>query len=336
MRTFFICFFLLLIAFIGYAYTKNPAVCWEVVRNIGSLVTSVSPVHPNGTPVQPESTANHDAPSAAPAPTTSPSPSPIPSTIVISPPPAPPSALKKWAPPDIIPAQPNWTWNVANGKTYDNVVITTVKPDSVAITHSLGAATIPIILLPPDIQQKLNYDPEAAAEAKAEAEREEAHPYYAFTQKEEALKAARQLQWPVAWMCSHTESLNEVNPAPGSEGDLTQQALTHLKSQAVVIFIDSNEELGTLPPVILDQQFFQFDDGPVPGGHHFFSPKIVFSDANLTKSFGRVSHTQLAKTGPSVIDVLISSIVNDPDAQNILNGESTPTPAPATPAAAPQ
>jgi len=73
-----------------------------------------------------------------------------------------PDAAKPWAPPDVMPARPNWTWTTSDGKTYQNVVVTKIEPTTVTISHSLGVAHIPISSLPAGIQTKLNYDPAAA------------------------------------------------------------------------------------------------------------------------------------------------------------------------------
>ena len=66
-----------------------------------------------------------------------------------------------------MPSQPNWTWQTSDGKTYQNVVVTKIEADTVSITHSMGAAHIPINLLPPDIQKQLNYNPHAASQLPA-------------------------------------------------------------------------------------------------------------------------------------------------------------------------
>jgi nucleoredoxin len=69
----------------------------------------------------------------------------------------------EWVPPTDIPAQPNWTWHTSDGKTYENVVITSVSPTDVTITHSEGIAHILLDSLPPDVQHDLHYIPSGAA-----------------------------------------------------------------------------------------------------------------------------------------------------------------------------
>jgi nucleoredoxin len=89
-------------------------------------------------------------------------PSAAPSAITATAPDA--QVVKPWSPPNVMPSQPNWTWNMLDGSTYSDVVVTKIEPDTVKITHSLGVAHIPMNLLPQDIQKKLNYDPHASAD----------------------------------------------------------------------------------------------------------------------------------------------------------------------------
>jgi hypothetical protein len=240
---------------------------------------------------------------------------------------SPPVAIRQpWAPPDVMPAQPNWTWTTLDGNTYQNVVVTKIEPDTVSIMHSQGVAHISIDMLPLDIQKKLNYDPVAFAES----QREQAHPYYTMATLAQAQDLARQLHWPLAWMCSDLVMLKTDSPQMGSEDELTQMALNDLKTQSIVIFLNGNDDLAVLSPIIRDQQLFQLDDGVMPGGHHFYPPKIVFSDANITKAFGRVSHTQMVAYREAAINNVMQSIINDPTDVALLNELPPAAPAPAS------
>ncbi|MCE0497106.1 MAG: hypothetical protein LV481_04080 [Methylacidiphilales bacterium] len=327
-RIFFIATVLLFLGVAGYAYSKNPEGCWKVIDDLGALFHSISPFQAESTPAAQPQPEEVQTPTAA-------------ATAVAAPAPLPPSPPKKWTPPDVIPSQPNWTWTTSDNKTYVNVTINDIKPDVVTITHSMGVSRVDISTLPPDIQKKLNYDPDAAAFTKAESARESDHPYYPVTSLADAQSVARQLHWPLAWMCSDLSALTVANPPIGSEEDLTQMALNHLKSQTVVIFLNGDADLPALSPIIRDQQFFQLDDGPLPDGHHFNSPKIVFSDADVTTALGRVSQTQMAASREVAIDTVLQSIANDPAAQALLNGQpgntstATTTPAPTTVAPSP-
>jgi len=65
-------------------------------------------------------------------------------------------------------------WTV-NGKTYNNVTVSKVDADRVHITYDGGIGAILLSDLPPDLQKKFNYDPNAAAAATAaEKAREQA------------------------------------------------------------------------------------------------------------------------------------------------------------------
>ena len=62
-------------------------------------------------------------------------------------------------------------WTV-NGKDYHNVKVTQVDADKVHITFDGGLGSVPLADLPPDLQKRFNYDPQAAKQAqKAEDER---------------------------------------------------------------------------------------------------------------------------------------------------------------------
>jgi hypothetical protein len=330
MRLTLICLAALVVAFIGYAYDRDPAGCQKIGDDFVTLIHHITPasLQPNGAAPAPSAETTNAAP-AAPTPTPTPPPTPTPVTVAAPPlPPAPPP----WSPPAVTPAQPNWTWTTSDGKTYQDVVITKIEPDTVSITHSMGVGHIAINLLPPDIQKQLNYDPDAAAAAHAENVREDAHPYYSLTALAEAQGVARQLRKPIAWMCANLDALQTANPPTDSEGDLAQMALNHLKSRAVVVFLNSNADLGLVTPFIREQQFYQLDDGPIPGGHHFYGPKIVFTDADITKALGRVSFTQMKAARELAIDEVLDAIPKEAAAAAAPSTNATPSvPAPGSP-----
>jgi hypothetical protein len=68
--------------------------------------------------------------------------------------------------PTPLPAHPQWTWEVGN-REFNNVVVTRVDADMVAITSDSGPTQIDIALLSADLQRQLNYSPTLAAEAAA-------------------------------------------------------------------------------------------------------------------------------------------------------------------------
>jgi thiol-disulfide isomerase/thioredoxin len=161
MRTILICLAVLLGSFVAYAYVHDPSGCKKVLNDAYSVIVTISPIPSKSeavSPVPPTSTPPEQPTLAAPTP------APAPVSAVPAPPPPP---TKPWAPPDVMPAQPNWTWTTSDGTTYQNVVVTKINPNTVVIMHSMGVAHIPINLLPSDIQKQLNYDPHAASQLTA-------------------------------------------------------------------------------------------------------------------------------------------------------------------------
>jgi len=291
MRTTLVLIVLSLVAIGGYAYKNNSAGCAKLASDVGMDLVAIFQT-------QPKPSDDSAATNTAGAPDAAPAPAPV----------VKPSPLQLWHPPAVLPAQPNWTWTTSDGATYQNVVVNKIEPDTAIITHSLGVAHVPMATLPPDIQKQLNYDPAAAAAAKSERERENAHPYYSFAELAEAQSAARQLNWPLAWICSDLSVLSVPSPATGSDADLTQLEMNYLKSRAVIIFLNGNEDLDKTSPVVRDQQFYRMDDGPIPGGHHFYSPKVVFTDPNITHPLGRVSHTDVISGRSAALEAVIGPI----------------------------
>ena len=152
-----------------------------------------------------------------------------------------------------------------------------------------------------------------ATTPETKAAREQAHPYYTFAELPEAQRVARQLHRPLAWIDGNLAALALPNPPYNSEDELTQMAVNHLKPLAVTIFLGADTNLSALSPVIRDQQLFQLDDGPLPDGHHFYVPKIAFSDPEVTKALGRVSYTQMAASREAAIDSVLQSFTGASD-----------------------
>jgi hypothetical protein len=294
MRTTLIIVVVLLIAVAGYAYSKNPAGCAKVGSDIVAVAQSLwtTPVAP-APGAAPSSQPVADVPAVNPALTSSPAPAPV--------------SAKTWRPPAVIPAQPNWTWTTfPDSKTYQNVVINKIEPDTVSINHSMGVAHIPISTLPPDIQKQLNYDPVAAEAARAESQRESDHPYYTMANQADAQAVAKQMQWPLAWVSSRKEDLL-ANATQDDETLLTQLALNYLKDKAIIIFLDNNNEIGQTPAIV-HHQFSQYDDGAAAKGANYLAPKVVFSTPDASRTLGRVSFTQMKAGGSLAIgDVLDSA-----------------------------
>lgn len=329
MRTFFYFLLLLVILAAVYGYVHNPQACAKLGQDLVAVYTTIPEQSP-----EPPLSAPPSAPASAPTNNTSPAVAPSPASLAppadtntVAGAPTPPP-IKKWAPPDILPAKPNWTWTTTDGTAYQNVVILKIDSDTVKIMHSAGVTSLDISSLSPDIQKQLNYDPDAAAAAKVEARREEDHPFYPYAQAADAEAVARQMHWPVAWLFSWSSSLSALGAAPDSEDGTTQAALNVLKTQTIVIFSNGPDDLGNIPQTIRSE-LYHLDDGTIPGGHHYYTPKIVISNADATQTFGRVWYTEMKNSGMAPLDSLLSTIQNDPKIQAVLSGQ------PATPSATP-
>jgi hypothetical protein len=328
MRVFLTLLVVLLLGAAGYGYVHNPEGCRKLGTDVVALFTETSLLDDNSNQAvaatSPDQNPTSNPNSAPASPGTSPGSTDASINTAVAQP------FKKWTPPAILPAQPHWTWTT-DDKTYQDVVINTIESDTVTITHSLGVTQLDIATLPADIQKQLNYDPAVAAATKAEIQRETDHPYYPMSNIADAEALAKQMHWPLAWLFSSPDALTAQNPDPNSAAGLTQAALNDLKTQAIVIFEKGNDELSLVPAAV-ENELFHLDDGPLPGGHHYINMKIVLSSPDATKSFGRVSWTQMQAAGMEPIDALLSNIQNDPSAQAILNGQptpaSSPTPAP--------
>jgi len=202
-------------------------------------------------------------------------------------------------------------WTTTNGTTYNDVTIVSVDSDSVTIRDQNGQDIVSIKDLPLKIQKKLRYLDAKTKDATIPA-------YFAMNSVDKAKALAQQMQLPLAWICGWNKDLTADNPE--SEAQSMQMAIAALQGQAIVVFVAADGEYLHSPKIILDQ-LFQLDDGHLPDGHHFLTPKIVFSSPDVTKTFGRVSYTQMKATGKAAINAAIDAIDNDPAAQAILNGQ---------------
>lgn len=102
-----------------------------------------------------------------------------------------PAPTKVFVPPNPLPARADWTWTTSDGKTYKNVVITKVDADCVTILDADGGARLEIALLPADLQQQLNFDPELAANAEVRRGEHDQASEAAIEQAEEAARQAK-------------------------------------------------------------------------------------------------------------------------------------------------
>ena len=195
-------------------------------------------------------------------------------------------------------------WTTSDGPTYNDVTIKSVDGDTVTISDQNGQDFVSMKTLPPNIQAKVRY-------FAAKASGTDMPDYFPMSSMAQAKALAKQLGLPLAWMDSLPSDFSVSNPDPDSEEDLSQRVVKHLKGQAVVIFMDDDKEVSSQPPLVHDQLEI-FDDGPLSGGFHFLGPKIIFSNLDASKIYGRVSATQLKATGEAALDKVLASIPDSP------------------------
>ena len=169
-------------------------------------------------------------------------------------------------------------------------------------------------------------------------------PYYDIADREKAQAEAKERHLPLAWFGGFPDELlpatsNVERSADSQEGaDLSQMAMDDLQNQAVVIFFDGHN-MSPVPAIVHAEDHIA-DDGPLSGGASWNPPKIVFTNADVTRVLGRVSHTQMKAEGQMAINSVLKKI--DPtmlaDASPpIAPGPATTPPAvtPAAPATSP-
>jgi hypothetical protein len=155
--------------------------------------------------------------------------------------------------------------------------------------------------------------------------------YYSPNTLSQAQAEARQRNLPLAWVGSNPAFLTVGAPDSGSAADLTQMAMDTLRGNAVIVFFDGRSM--TLVPDIVHAQYHLHDDGKAAGNADWVSPKVVFSNPDVTKILGRVSYTQMKDERDIPLNSMLQIIRNDPSALT-----SAPIPAAASgpaPAAAP-
>jgi hypothetical protein len=150
--------------------------------------------------------------------------------------------------------------------------------------------------------------------------------YYSIADHDKAQAEARQRNLPLAWVGGIPSDLTVSLPQPGSDADLEQLIMDTLEGSAVIIFFDATH-MGPVPGIV-HAQFHISDDGPLGGGAAWLIPKIVFTNPEVTKTLGRVSHTQLAADRAAPLKAVLQSIHADPTAL------TPPAPSPEVAAAA--
>lgn len=136
--------------------------------------------------------------------------------------------------------------------------------------------------------------------------------YYDIANHAQAQVEARQRNLPLAWVGGFPEILNESNPERGSQADLEQMAMATLQNSAVIIFFDGRNMAPV--PMMVHAQFHIQDDGPLPNGASWVTPKIVFTNPEMTKILGRVSAAQMGAERDAAIYPVLQAIRDNPTA----------------------
>lgn len=133
-----------------------------------------------------------------------------------------------------------------------------------------------------------------------------------ISEHDQAQAEARQRHLPLAWLGGFPEDLNVVNPRPGSQADLEQMALATLQDNAVVIFFDGRNMAPV--PALVHAQFHIQDDGPLPNGAAWKTPKVVFTNPEVTQILGRVAATEMSEDREVALNSALQIIRNNPAA----------------------
>ena len=88
-------------------------------------------------------------------------------------------------------------WTTTDGMNYKNVRVVRVEDDAITIIYKDGGALVPILKLPPDLQQRFSYNPvkaKAAADARAKADAQNAKDLQAEIELADRMKRAQQIR----------------------------------------------------------------------------------------------------------------------------------------------
>jgi len=94
-----------------------------------------------------------------------------------------------------------------NGKTYTNYKVSRVEPDGITLTHSSGITKLFFWELPPELQQKYNYDPQKARTYNKQAQAQQAA---AWSRQQEMAKRAQER---VEYEAAHKEVMKSIKGA---------------------------------------------------------------------------------------------------------------------------
>lgn len=135
-------------------------------------------------------------------------------------------------------------------------------------------------------------------------------PYHDISDTAAAQAEAKERGLPLAYLGYVGDYNHRPSAQYNSDPEIFQMALQALQDRAVVITFDGSN-MGPVPDIVHAQYHIQ-DDGPLPNGAAWEVPKIVFADPGITKTLGRVSHTDMAAGRESPIENALDAIKKDP------------------------
>ncbi len=177
-----------------------------------------------------------------------------------------------------------------DNKTYRDVRVVRADVDGLMIVYAGGGGKVAFTNLPPEIQQKHGYDPAKAAAAAQKQEKIKKlgrlGAVYRLAELTEAQTEARKEGKPLAFLATEVVCLqsNEGMFETGSSS-ATVHAFEALKNAAVLVFSDCRNENHTEPPIV-DRALHPPEDV------HYTPPKVVITDAELTKVIFVVPYTK--------------------------------------------
>jgi hypothetical protein len=88
-------------------------------------------------------------------------------------------------------------WTTTDGMNYKNVRVVRVEDDAITIIYKDGGALVPILKLPPNLQERFSYNPvkaKAAADARAKADAQNAKDLQAEIELAQKMKRQQQIK----------------------------------------------------------------------------------------------------------------------------------------------
>ncbi len=168
-----------------------------------------------------------------------------------------------------------------DNKTYHDVKVSRAEVDGIVVMHSEGGGKIAFTNLPPELQKKYGYDPIKAAAVAAKREKirklGRLAAGYRLSELKEAQAEARAEGKPLAFLATKRSLLQEDGNMLGDSGiDAGIHAYEAFKNTTVLVFTDAFTENHTQPRIV-DAALHPPDDV------HYVPPKVVITDADLTR-----------------------------------------------------